>query len=91
MAAPGEGLAGPPPGGARWAPRPLFLEETEARSAEKKFWRPPLPLISGSGSGLKQETMQSALLTQLFTVHKDEEEVSQENYINCYDGDGYLF
>ena len=76
-------LGGGSRGGARWAPRPLFLEETEAQSAEKKFWRPPLPLISGSGSGLKQETMQSTLLTQLFAAHKDEEDVSQENYINC--------
>ena len=62
---------------------PLFLEETEARRAKKKFWRPPPPHISRSGSGLKQETMESTIFTQLFAVHKDEEGVSQENYINC--------
>ena len=62
---------------------PLFLEKTEAQRAEKKFPRLPPPLISRSGSGLKQETMQSTILTQLFAVHKDEEDVSQENYINC--------
>lgn len=68
----GRGLLGPP----------LFLEETEARRAEKKIGDRPL-LMSRSGSGLKQETMQSTILTQLFAVHKDEEDVSQENYINC--------
>ena len=73
VAATGEGLAG----------TPLFLEETEAQRAQKKNWRPPPLLISRSGSGLKQETMQSTILTQLLAVHKDEEDVSQENYINC--------
>ena len=36
----GRGLGGPPP---------LFLDQTEARRAENNFWRPGLPLISGSG------------------------------------------
>ena len=68
----GRGLPGPP----------LFLEETEARRAEKKLETAPPP-ISRSASGLKQETMQSTILTQLLAVHKDDEDVSQENYINC--------
>ena len=65
VAAPGEGLPG----------LPLFLEKTEAQRAEKKFSRLPPPLISRSGSGLKQETMQSTLLTQPFAVQKDVEDV----------------
>lgn len=70
----GRGSLGPPP---------LIFRGNRGPKCRKEFWRPPLPLISGSGSGLKQETMQSTLLTQLFAVHKDEEDVSQENYINC--------
>ena len=31
--------------GARGAGPPLFLDQTEARRAEKIFWRPPPPLI----------------------------------------------
>ena len=73
VAAPGEGLAG----------APLIFRGNGGPKGQKKFWRPPPPHISRSGSGLKQETMESTIFTQLFAVHKDEEDVSQENYINC--------
>ena len=73
VAATGEGLAG----------APLIFRGNRGPKGRKKNWRPPPLLISRSGSGVKQETMQSTILTQLFAVHKDEEDVSQENYINC--------
>ena len=73
VAATGEGVAG----------APLIFRGNRGPKGRRKNWRPPPSLMSRSGSGLKQETMQSTILTQLFAVHKDEEDVSQENYINC--------
>ena len=60
VAAPGEGFPG----------APLIFRENRGPKGRKKFSRLPPPLISRSGSGLKQETMQSTLLTQLFAVQK---------------------
>ena len=46
---PQNGLHGEACGGFRGGARPpFFLDQTEARRAEKNFWRPLPPLMSGS-------------------------------------------
>ena len=38
--------------GGAWAPAPLFLDQNEARRAEKRFLRPPTPPIPYLSQGL---------------------------------------